>query len=77
MDHSSDVAMLQQTLAETQAELTRAQHNIASLERMLQEIEEYGTEEINAAVELRQMLARANMDVAYWKGKATALKPGL
>lgn len=67
MDHSSEIAMLRQTLAETQAELARANNRIQELESHLQDIQEHGTEEINAAVDLRTQLARALLDVDHWK----------
>jgi len=74
MDHSSEIAMLRQTLAETQAELARANNRIQELEGHLQDIQEYGTEEINTAVELRAQLAQARLELDHWKRAAAPWK---
>lgn len=66
--------MLRQTLTETQAELARANNRIRDLESHLQDIQEYGTEEINNAVDLRQRLAQALLDVDHWKRVASPWK---
>ena len=74
MDHSSEIAMLRQTLAETQAELARANNRIRELEASLEDIQEYGTEEINAAVDLRTQLAEARLELDHWKRVARPWK---
>lgn len=74
MDHSSEIAMLRQMLTETQAELSRANDKIRELEAVIREIEEYGTEEINAAVDLRVQLAKALLDVDHLKKAAKPWK---
>lgn len=67
MDNSSEIAFLRQTLAETQDALSRANNRIHQLEDAHREIEEYGTGEINAAVDLREKLAQALLEVDHWK----------
>lgn len=74
MDTSSEIAMLRQTLTETQAELSRAQDKIRELEQVLCIIQEDGTEEHNAAVHLRTQLAQALLDVDHWKRVAAPWK---
>lgn len=74
MDTSSEIAMLRQQLAEVQAELSRAREHIIMLEAQLDDIEQYGTNEINEAMKLRQLLTQAREETEHWRRVARPWK---
>ena len=68
--HAEVARKLEQSRDEWAAMCGRYKQERDEAREALKHIEEYGTEEINAAVELRQKLASALVERDEWKNKA-------